>query len=75
MWDPLGISFFPDSTSCSERVLQAYPESAIIAKVEGPYTLLLWNWVPKDHPHYGFLGPNSIIVVYMDPLGKVGRQL
>ena len=23
----------------------------------------------KDHPYYGFWGPNSTIVVYMDPLG------
>ena len=21
---------------------------------EGPYALLLWNQVPKDHPYYGF---------------------
>ena len=24
---------------------------------------------PKDHPYYGFGGPNSVMVVYMDPLG------
>ena len=24
---------------------------------------------PKDHPYYGFGDPNSIIGVYMDPLG------
>ena len=24
---------------------------------EGPYILLLWNKVPKDHPHYGFWDP------------------
>ena len=27
-------------------------------------------WAPKDHPYYGFGKPNSIIVVYMEPLGK-----
>ena len=25
---------------------------------------------PKNHNADGFLGPHSIIVVYMDPLGK-----
>ena len=25
----------------------------------------------QNHNTHGFLGPNSIIVVYMDPLGKV----
>ena len=25
---------------------------------------------PKDHPYYGFGDPNSIIAVYMDPLGN-----
>ena len=24
----------------------------------------------KDHPYYGFGGPNSIIVDFMDPLGS-----
>ena len=24
---------------------------------------------PKDHPYYGFRGPTSVMVVYMDPLG------
>ena len=36
---------------------------------EGPYTLLLWNWAPKTIKEDGLLGPNSIVVVYMDPLG------
>ena len=33
---------------------------------EGPYILPLWNSVPKDQIYYGFGGPNSTIVVYMD---------
>ena len=33
----------------------------------------LQNWVPKDHPHDGFGGPNSIIVVYMSPLGVLTK--
>ena len=37
--------------------------------LEGPYTLPLWGYVPKDHPDNGLRGPDSIIVVYMDPLG------
>ena len=28
---------------------------------------------PKDHSNHGFGGPNSIIVVCMDPLGTVFR--
>ena len=42
----------------------------ILYNPEGPYTLPLWNQVPKDHPYNGFEGPNSAIVVHMDPLGK-----
>ena len=40
---------------------------------EGPYTLPLWNQVPKDHPYNGCEGPSSIIVVHMDPLGKARK--
>ena len=36
---------------------------------EGPYTLPLWNWAPKTILIV-VLGLISIIVVYMDPLGK-----
>ena len=28
--------------------------SRLVSDPEGPYTLLLWNLVPKDHPYYGF---------------------
>ena len=50
----------------------------------GPYILLLWNQVPKDHPNNGFGmlwhhffwgGFNSIIVVYMDPVGNESIRL
>ena len=40
---------------------------SLLFNPEGPYTLLLWNEVPRDHPYYGF---GTIIVVYMDPLGN-----
>ena len=40
---------------------------------EGPYTLLLLLLLmelgPKNHNGDGLSGPNSIMVVYMDPLG------
>ena len=36
---------------------------------EGPKILPLWNDTPKDHSNHGFGGPNSIIVLCMDPLG------
>ena len=34
------------------------------------YILPLWNLVPQDHNKDGLLGPNSIMVVYEEPLGK-----
>ena len=37
--------------------------------LEGPYILLLWNEVPKNHYRDGLMGPNSIMAVCMDPLG------
>ena len=36
--------------------------------LEGPYILPLWNPGPKRTSPSWFRGPNSIIVVYMDPL-------
>ena len=41
----------------------------------GPYTLLLWNQVPKTINEDGLLWPNSMIVVYMDPLGKETKRI
>ena len=44
-----------------------------ITNQEGPYTLLITTIMelgPQSHYGDGLLGPNSIIVVYMDPLGK-----
>ena len=29
----------------------------------------------KDHDYYGFLGSKSLIIWYLDPLGKVGFML
>ena len=43
-----------------------------ITNQEGPYTLLITTIMelgPQSHYGDGLLGPNSIIVVYMDPLG------
>ena len=37
---------------------------------QGPYTLTtILELGPQSHIGDGLLGPNSIIVVYMDPLG------
>ena len=37
---------------------------------EGPYIQLLENSAPKYHTIEGIVGPNSLTVVYVDPLGK-----
>ena len=43
-------------------------------RVRSIYTTLpLWNLVPKDHPYYGFGGPTSIMVVYVNPVGNPVR--
>ena len=34
--------------------------------------IIIMELGPQSHHKDGFLGPNSIIVVYMDPLGKWG---
>ena len=49
----VGILF---RSHCSEE--QGQVGQIILAAInpEGPYILPLWNWVPKDHPHYGFGG-------------------
>ena len=36
---------------------------------EGPYHTTLMELGPQNHNGDGLLGANSIIVVYMDPLG------
>ena len=41
------------SRVCTSR-REPYFEVLISKYPEGPYTLLLWNQVRKDHPHYGF---------------------
>ena len=41
---------------------------------EGQYILLLWNQAPRNHIADGLLGPNSIMVVYMHPLGTQNRS-
>ena len=38
---------------------------------EGPYVQLLRNLAPKSHTVEGTMGPNSLMVVYVDPLGSV----
>ena len=37
--------------------------------LEAPYTLLLWTSAAQTQNKDGLLGPNSIMVVYMEPLG------
>ena len=32
------------------------------------YSTCIWQWGSKDHPYYCLGGPNSIILVYLDPL-------
>ena len=34
----------------------------------------LWSQVPKDHPHYGFGGACSKVLVYMDPRPSVAPK-
>ena len=36
---------------------------------EGPYIKLLGNLAPKYHTIEEIMGPNSLMVVYVDPLG------
>ena len=43
----------------------------IKADPEGPHIQPLGNWDPEFLLQYGIWGPNSLIVVYMDPLGEV----
>ena len=45
----------------------------IVLSPEGPKILPLWNQALKDHSNHVFFlggGNNSIIVVFMDPLGR-----
>ena len=42
-------------------ISQCYPE--------GPHIQPLGNWAPKCHTIEGIMGPNSLLVVYVDPLG------
>ena len=41
-----------------------------VPNLEAPYMLLLWNWAPQGQNKDGLLGPNSIVIVYMEPLGN-----
>ena len=36
---------------------------------EGPDIVPVWNWAPKTIPYMVF-SPNSIMVLYLDPLGE-----
>ena len=42
---------------------------------EGPYILPIWNQVPTSHYRDGLSGPNSIMVVYMDPKGNFSASM
>ena len=42
----------------------------IFMNQEGPYILLLGTSAPKYHTIEGIMGPNSLMVVYVDPLRK-----
>ena len=42
----------------------------IVPSPEGPYIQLLRNQAPKYHSIEGVMGPNSLMVVYVDPLGS-----
>ena len=44
--------------------------SVILTYPEGPHIQPLGNWDPKFLLQYSILEPDSLIVVYMDPLGK-----
>ena len=37
-----------------------------------PYIQLLRNWAPNYHIIEVIMGPNSLVVVYVDPLGSLG---
>ena len=50
-------------TDCCTYCLLYYPRGSI-------YTTIM-ELGPQNHNGDGLLGPNSIIVVYMDPLGTV----
>ena len=48
-------------TGAYSRALKPFPE--------GPYIQLLGNYAPKYHTIEGIMGPNFLMVVYVDPLG------
>ena len=42
---------------------------------EGPYIPLLGNYAPKCHAMEGIMGPNSLMAIYVDPLGTSNLQV
>ena len=48
-----------------------FAETSTMAFPEGPYIQLLGNEAPKYHTIEGIMGPNSLMVVYVDPLGLI----
>ena len=49
------------------REFRVYCQIATI--LEGPYIQLLGNKAPTYHTIEGNMGPNSLLVVYVEPLG------
>ena len=45
--------------------------SSVFCSPEGPCIQLLGNSAPKYHTIEGIMGPHSLMVLYVDPLGEV----
>ena len=63
---------FADSFRCSTEFLYWFRHDFKSLGYTGPYILRLWSYGSQNH-HIGdgLLGPNLIMVVYVDPLGSV----
>ena len=61
LYDPVGMSAAWTPGTVSPKLGAISPRGSI-------YTTIM-ELGPQNHNGYGLLGPNSIIVVYMDPLG------
>ena len=44
--------------------------SAVFKQARGSICTTMMEFVPQNRSRDGFFGPNSIMVVHMDPLGK-----
>ena len=47
----------------------------IILVPEGPFTQLLGNSIPNYHTTEGTMGPNSLMVVYVNPLPEAPNHV